>query len=122
MFDNGTTNERWEGRFVSNTFQMTNWSNAIVTMSGFTGSSFNELQRLKGAHANKTNDAATSTNGITPDVFTGGVDNSTTIAANQSRLFIGSFQGTATYANGPISRLTYWPQRLSNTTLQALTQ
>ncbi len=122
MFDNGTTNERWEGRFLSNTFQMTNWSNAIATMSGFTGSNFNDLQRLKGAHANKTNDAATSSNGITPDVFTGGVDNSTTIAANQSRLFIGSFQGTATYANGPISRLTYFPQRLSNTTLQALTQ
>jgi hypothetical protein len=122
MFDNGTTNERWEGRFLSNTFQMTNWSNAIATMSGFTGSNFNDLQRLKGAHANKTNDAATSSNGITPDVFTGGVDNSTTIAANQSRLFIGSFQGTATYANGPISRLTYFPQRLSNTTLQSLTQ
>ena len=37
-------------------------------------------------------------------------------------LAIGSFQGTGTYLNGRIRRLTYWPQRLPNATLQALTQ
>ena len=122
MFDNGTTDERWEGRWISGTFQFSNWSAGVATISGgFSGSGFSNLQAIKGVHANKTNDAATSTNGIAPDAVTGGIDTSTTIAANQSRLFIGSFQGTATYTNGTIRRLVFWPRRLGNEVLQAVT-
>jgi hypothetical protein len=123
MFDNGTTDERWEGRWISGTFQLSNWSAGVTTITGgFTGSGFSNLQAIKGVHANKTNDAATSTNGIAPDAGTGGIDTSTTIAANQSRLFVGSFQGTGTYTNGTLRRLTFWPRRLENATLQSITQ
>jgi hypothetical protein len=38
------------------------------------------------------------------------------------RLFIGANAAGALYNNGTIKRLTYWPTRLSNTTLQQITQ
>jgi len=41
-------------------------------------------------------------------------------ASNQ--IYIGQDLAATNYINQPIRRLTYWPQRLSNTTLQALTQ
>lgn len=39
-----------------------------------------------------------------------------------TQLAIGSFGGTQDYNSAPISRFCYWPARLPNTTLQALTQ
>jgi hypothetical protein len=39
-----------------------------------------------------------------------------------TQLAIGSFTGIQDYNNAPIARLTYWPQRLPNSTLQAITQ
>jgi hypothetical protein len=52
-------------------------------------------------------------------------DVSATATANGSpepgEMFIGSYRGTATFANGPIARLTYWPARLPNDTLQTIT-
>ena len=39
-----------------------------------------------------------------------------------TQLAIGSFAGTQDYNNAPIARLTYWPTRLANTTLQQITQ
>jgi hypothetical protein len=39
------------------------------------------------------------------------------------RLFIGAnWAGSGGFLGGPICRLTYWPQRLSNSTLQTITQ
>ena len=35
---------------------------------------------------------------------------------------IGSVSGTGQYLNGHIRRLAFWPQRLDNATLQAITQ
>jgi hypothetical protein len=40
---------------------------------------------------------------------------------NQTRLFIGSFQGTATFLNGYLRRITYYPRKLSSAELQAIT-
>jgi hypothetical protein len=49
-------------------------------------------------------------------------DNTGTIPT-VDRLFIGSsWAGTSSFLNGPIRRLTYWPQRLPNNVLQAITQ
>jgi hypothetical protein len=52
-------------------------------------------------------------------------DVSATATANGSpepgEMFIGSYRGIATFANGPIARLTYWPARLPNDTLQTIT-
>jgi hypothetical protein len=49
-------------------------------------------------------------------------DNTGTIPT-VDRLFIGSnWTGNGSFLNGTIKRLTYWPQRLSNSTLQQITQ
>jgi hypothetical protein len=51
-------------------------------------------------------------------------DVSSTATANGGpecgEIFIGSFRGTATFANGPIAKLTYWPQLLPSSTLSVL--
>jgi hypothetical protein len=49
-------------------------------------------------------------------------DNTGTIPT-VDRLFIGSnWTGNGSFLNGTIKRLTYWPQRLSNSTLQEITR
>jgi hypothetical protein len=61
------------------------------------------------------NNIAQSLKGAAPET-----DNSASIPA-VDRLLIGSGSGVA-FANGTICRLTYWPQRLAKSTLQAITQ
>jgi hypothetical protein len=120
MFDDGSLVNRWESRYSAYLATLNSWNNSVqdvgvntLVVSG--GLAFN----AKIAAANKTNNAAIASNGAGAIV---GTDTSCTMPANQSRLWIGSFQGTATYANGSIRRLTYWDQRLPNETLQAITQ
>jgi hypothetical protein len=52
---------------------------------------------------------------------TGGDDTSITLPA-MSSMVIGAAPGGGSPINGTIRRLTYWPQRLPNSTLQAITQ
>ena len=66
------------------------------------------------ASAYKVDDFATSNGGAAS------VDNSGTVPV-VDRLFLGG-GSSAGILNGAISRLTYWPQRLPNSTLQAVTQ
>jgi hypothetical protein len=118
MFDDSTTNERWETRIAApNSPVFTSWSaNVIdVSLNDFVNYGI-PTSRLRIASVNKSNSAAHCING--GSVLT---DSSSTMPANQSRLFIGSFQGTATYLNGPIRRLAFWPQALPFQ-LQSLTQ
>ena len=72
-------------------------------------------EALRVAIAYKANDVSASRNGVlgTPD----------TVASlpTPDRLLIGS-AATLRHCNSPISRITYWPQRLPNSTLQAITQ
>jgi len=72
-------------------------------------------EALRVAIAYKANDVSASRNGVlgTPD----------TVASlpTPDRLLIGS-AATLRHCNSPISRITYWPQRLANSTLQAITQ
>jgi hypothetical protein len=63
--------------------------------------------------AYKTDDAVFAAEGTLTD------DNSCTIDPNKVELLIGN--NTTNYLNGTISRLTYWPTRLSNDTLQTIT-
>jgi hypothetical protein len=67
------------------------------------------------AFAVNANDSAISASN---DVL--GTDASNTILSGQNRLHIGSI-GTAQQMNGCISSVKYWPLRLPNATLQALT-
>jgi hypothetical protein len=49
-------------------------------------------------------------------------DTSVSAPSGCSQLLIGSAFGGGEYINGTIRRLTYWPQRLPNSTLQAITR
>ena len=72
----------------------------------------------KTASAIKANDSVIAVNGLT-----GVVDTSCAIAASPTTLSIGKAGWTAgNFFNGTIRRLAFWPQRLPNSTLQALTQ
>jgi hypothetical protein len=119
MFDNGaTTTERWEARFSGFLAAGNSWSNSIQDV-GVNTAVTSPASNIRVAFANASNNAAIASNGAGTLL---GTDSSSTMPANQTRMFIGSFQGTATYANGPIRRLTYWPARLNNSILQSLTQ
>ena len=67
--------------------------------------------------AYKLNDFAASVNGLTPVLDALG---NTPTGVNRAR--IGRSSGDGAYLNGCIRRLTYWPTRLANSTLQTLAQ
>jgi len=70
---------------------------------------------FKGALAVKANDFAISLNGATPVTDTSGAMPS---AANQLNIGLGKYLG---YINGYVRRITYYPRRLANADLQAIT-
>jgi hypothetical protein len=73
-------------------------------------------QSFKTAHAFANNYASRAVGGLASEV-----DNSVTVpAVNQIR--IGARMNGTFYSNFYLSRLTYWPQRLANSTLQQITQ
>jgi hypothetical protein len=71
---------------------------------------------LRVAIAYKTNDVSASRNGVlgTPDTVVS--------LSSPNRLSIGSAFDSSRICNSAIARITYWPQRLPNSTLQSLTQ
>ena len=64
----------------------------------------------------RVNDFAISLNALTPGADTLGT------LPTVSRLNIGSYADLTFPLNGTLKRLTYWPTRLANTTLQAISQ
>ena len=72
-------------------------------------------RRIAGAYA--VNNAASSINGSSPSS-----DLSVALPTGINTVSIGSDQQGLTRHNGTIRRLTFWPQRLSNNVLQALTR
>jgi hypothetical protein len=70
----------------------------------------------KMALAVKLNDFAGTFAGNAPNIDTSGT------MPNLTELTIGASPGSNDVNNGTIRRLTYWPQRLANSTLQAITQ
>jgi hypothetical protein len=83
-----------------------------------TDASFFNLPALgnKSALAVKTNDVAVSAGGSSV------VSDTTFTLALMDRLFIGKHPTVTSYLNGTISRLTYFPDRLEDSVLQAITQ
>jgi hypothetical protein len=73
-------------------------------------------QTKKTASAYKLNDFAFTVDGASPSLDTSG-----TVPSN-AKLFIGSLNGTSWSLDGTISQLTYYPKRLPNAQLQALTR
>ena len=92
-----------------------------ISVGGFVQSElyppvFTGTRRRRIATAYAANNFAVSVNGSTPLL------DSTGSVGNTPSMTIGSVAGTSQYLNGHIRRLTYWKTRLSNTTLQSLTQ
>jgi hypothetical protein len=119
MFDDSTLNNRWELRGLSGIPTLSSWSGGVQVVGVGSGASLGDpsMTAYKAALTNQLNNAAIQVNSSAI-----GIDATCTMPVSQSRLFIGSFQGTSTFANGTIRRITYWPARLPNATLQALTQ
>ena len=72
-------------------------------------------RRIIGAYA--VNNVASSVNGSIPSS-----DTSVTLPTGINQLRLGTSNDGSTAHNGTIRRLTYWPTRLPNSTLQAITQ
>jgi hypothetical protein len=120
MSDDGTTNNRFEVRISANTSQLSSWSGGTQDVPGLFAPAATGLVdgvSVKTAVGLKVNDAAISTNGAAV-----GTDTSCAMPVALNRMILGSFQGSATFLNGPIRRLTFWPTRLSNTTIQQISQ
>jgi hypothetical protein len=84
------------------------------TLQGVVNPSVNTLVRR--AAAAYSNDCAVSYNGASPSSF------AAASLGSYSRMDIGAYVNSASgWLNGTIRRLTYWPQRLPNSTLQNIT-
>jgi hypothetical protein len=103
-----------------NRHQITPFTNTTATVNG------SVVQANMGANTSPTfitsygyatSNFGTSTNGAAPDTSGSG-----TVPNTLNYMVIGSFDfGGNTYLSGHIARITYYPTRLSNATLQALT-
>ena len=120
MADDGTTNNRFEVRVISATSQLGSWSAGTQDIAGLfapTATGLVDGVLVKTAVGLKVNDAAISTNGAAV-----GTDTSCAMPVALNRMILGSFQGSATFLNGPIKRLTFWPTRFGNEVLQRISQ
>ena len=116
LASNSDAQERFEQRVVANFRQGT------VTLAGVGNSEYADTGRALVAGTAWKH--AIAQNGTTLAI--GSELNVAQIAISRSpavdRLWVGSFVGTGTFLNGHIRRLTYWPARLPNSTLQTITQ
>jgi hypothetical protein len=114
-FDDGTNDNRWRlGRASSGEAQQIVQVLAVNQTTSLVGSlALNGLAST--AATVRLNDCSITANGLMP--FN---DTSCTIPT-VNKMTIGSAQAL-TAAGSAIRRLTYWPQRLPNSTLQAITQ
>jgi hypothetical protein len=87
-----------------------------TTQTGALNISYSPYTVLKSVGCYALNDFALSANGATP------VTDATGTVPAVIQANIGRNAANTNYANGTIARLAYWPQRLSNSTLQAVTQ
>ena len=113
-FSNGTNTERIR---VSIAAIQTTWISGNTTQASLSsGGGFVANALFRAAAATKANDFAFTINANTVQSSLSGS------APSVSQLSIGTSSPTAGFLNGTIRRLTFWTQRLPNSTLPALTQ
>jgi len=88
----------------------------ITVQAAFTNGSFTAGAEVKTGIAYKVNDFAISANGVSAGTDTDG------LVPVVDRLSIGTHAAGASAINGHIKRLAYYPARLTNAQLQALTE
>ena len=110
---------------MSNRYQMTIAGGYTPNFAAVSGGSVSAdiytAALSQGATANiaaayRVNDFALSSNGSNSSIDTVGI-----LPASPSIAMVGVYQNGSGYLNGHIRRLTYWPQRLPNATLQTIT-
>jgi hypothetical protein len=114
-FDDGTNNNRWRlGRASSGEAQQIVQVLAVNQATSIVGSlALNGLASI--AATVRLNDCSITANGLMP------INDTSCTIPTVNKMIIGSAQAV-TAAGSTIRRLTYWPQRLPNSALQAITQ
>jgi hypothetical protein len=88
-----------------------------TAVSIIAGSALTAGAVVRDAFRYAVNDFAVTRNGVTPSTSTSG-----NLPNARNTFYIGVSANTFTYHNGHMRRLTYWPARLPNETLQNITQ
>jgi hypothetical protein len=116
-FSDGTYGE-FIGLYTSATNQIAEIRQGAASQAGLVleaGAGVNDRLNKK-ILAYQVNNFAASLNGAAPIVDTSG-----SVPIGLTTMRIGTFQGGSQFCSGWISRIAYYPTRLSNTTLQGLT-
>jgi hypothetical protein len=113
--NSGGTAQAWL-RLQGGTNRVYEVTDSSIQQAVLSAGAFSAGVLYRGAVALKTNDFGFSENSSTPTV-----DNSGTLST-VDRMGIGMDPSGAAVLNGHIRRLTYWPQRLADSTLQQITQ
>ena len=114
--NDGTTNERiFTRRLAAGTIGAAITDNNTV-QANVGGFAIAASVRYRSSLAYKLNDFSGSVNGATNDTASSGT------LPTVTAMNIGATQAGASQTNGTIRRLTFWPTRLANTTLQQITQ
>ena len=92
-------------------------TNAGIAQSGGVQTPYTLNSFAKASIAFALNNCNLAINGLTQTV-----DTSVSIPSAVDRLLLGVNASASGYGNGPIKRVTFWPTRLSDTTLQQITQ
>ena len=115
---NNTSTDRNNINKRANADQSTRWASAktAATDTAFINAGTWLAANTKIAAVYKNNDYAASLNGAAS-----AVDTAVDLFTSMTQANIGSNQANLESLNGTIKRLTYWPVRLANATLQAIT-
>ena len=113
--DDGTVNNRITSYMPSSTTPFFYVATAGSLAANITSSAITVRSLFAQAGAYKAADFAISTNGGTVSTASSGA------VPVVNRMIIGANTAGSAAVNGPIKRLTYWPTRLANSTLQQLT-
>lgn len=114
LYDGTYANQIYFIRTTSSLYSLSSGSGGVQDGAAIAGTSTASLFKLAGAY--KANDYAASLNG-----GSAGADTSVTTPVNVNQMLIGATRANAEVINGHIRRLRYYPKRLPNATLQALT-
>jgi hypothetical protein len=115
--DNSTNNRSIFRAFTTGSFDqylVRSGSSTVVTIASTTAPT---LVTRKSISAYKINDFAITADGLAPNLDTSGA-----VPVAVTQMFIGSAQAGAEFMGGTIKRLTYWPVRFADNTLQQITQ
>jgi hypothetical protein len=89
-------------------------TSGVIEVTGGVSVSSGAIAKIAAAFA--ANDARSAVNGTLTTA-----DTSVTLNSANTHMVLGRLQGAASYLNGHIRKIAYWPRRLSNTLLQQLT-